>query len=142
TAVESWEGPKRQLAEMKLDVGRARAPQFELYGIDWGDAAFRLPDPWGQPDALASAMDSLGIRYVILSSKAQQHRPMEGAAPPAFEAEWAFSEWLTTNATLVQRFTAQRDVPVIDRGAGRSFHNPVIEVYALGRPSGAGEVSR
>jgi predicted DNA repair protein MutK len=67
---------------------------------------------------------------------------MDGAAPPAFEAEWAFSDWLAANASLVQKFTAEREVPVIDRGAGRSFHNPVIEVYALGRPSGAGEAVR
>jgi len=131
TAVESWEGPKRRLAELKLEVGLERAPQFELYGIDWGDAAFRLPDPWEQPDALASAMDTLGIQYVILTSKAQQYRPMEGAAPPAVETEWVFSEWLAGNARLVERFTAEREVPVIDRGVGRSFHNPVIEVYKV-----------
>lgn len=133
TAVESWEGPKRQLAELKLEVGRERAPRFELYGINWGDAAFRLPGPWEQPDALASAIDTLAIQYVILSSKAQQYRPMEGAAPPAVEIEWAFSEWLSKNARLVERFTAEREVPVIDRGIGRSFHNPVIEIYDVRR---------
>ncbi len=142
TAVESWEGPKRQLAEMKFDIERERVPQFELYGIDWGDDAFRLPDPWEQPEALVSAIDALGIGYVILSSKAQQYRPMEGAAPPAFESRWAFSDWLVENATLVERFTAERDVPAIDRGAGRSFHDPVIEIYALTAIPGAGEVSR
>ena len=131
TAVESWEGPKRRLAELKLEVGRGRVPQFELYGIGWGDAAFRLPDPWEQPDALASAVDTMGIQYVILTSKAQQYRPMEGAAPPAIETEWAFSEWLAENARLVEKFTAEREIPVIDRGVGRSFHNPVIEVYEV-----------
>jgi hypothetical protein len=56
---------------------------------------------------------------------------MEGAAPPAIETEWAFSEWLAENARLVEKFTAEREVPVIDRGVGRSFHNPVIEVYEV-----------
>ncbi len=139
TAVESWEGPKRRLAELKLEVGRERAPQFELYGINWGTAAFRLPDPWEQSDALASAMGTRGIQYVILSSKAQQYRPMEGAAPPAVETEWAFSEWLAGNARLVRRFTAEREVPVIDRGIGRSFHNPVIEIYEVTRASAIDE---
>jgi hypothetical protein len=139
TAVESWEGPKRRLAELKLEVGREKEPQFELYGIDWGDAAFRLPDPWEQPDALASEMAARGIEYVILTSKAQQHRPMEGAAPPAGETEWAFSEWLAENARLVEKFTAEREVPIIDRGVGRSFHNPVIEIYEVTGTSVAGE---
>jgi len=76
-------------------------------------------------------MGTQGIEYVILTSKAQQYRPMEGAAPPAGETEWAFSEWLAENARLIEKFTAEREVPVIDRGVGRSFHNPVIEVYKV-----------
>lgn len=142
TAVESWEGPKQRLAEVMLEVGRERTPQFELYGIDWGEKAFRLPDPWEQPNELVSAIEKLGVRYVIVSSKAQQYRPMDGSAPPAFESEWVFSEWLAESARLVERFTADREVPVIDRGIGRSFHNPVIEIYALGSAPVAGEASR
>ena len=131
TAVETWEGPKRALAELRMDVGAARSPQYELYGIDWGDPAFRLPDPWEDPEGLANAIRELGVRYVIVSSKAQQYRPMVGAAPPFVFTRWAFSDWLDGNAHLVARFAAEVDVPVIDRGAGRSFHNPVIEIHAV-----------
>ena len=131
TAVGTWEGPKRRLAEMRLDVGRARSPQYEVYGIGWGEPAFRLPDPWTDPEALERELTRLGVTYVIITSKAQQSRPMDGAAPPPDETPWEFSKWLEEHGTRVVRFTAACEVPVIDRGPGRSFHSPVIEVYRL-----------
>jgi len=144
TAVETWEGPKRALAELKLDIGRSREPQYRLYGIDWGEDAHRLPGPWEAPDELAGAIEDHGIRYVILTSKAEQYRPMDDAEPPFISVRWAFNEWLTGNARVVERFVADEDVPPIDRGAGRSFHNPVIEVYEIvgnaGTASDAGGV--
>jgi len=78
TAVESWEGPKQRLAELKLEVGREKVPQFELYGIDWGDAAFRLPDPWEQPDALASEMAARGIEWEYSTSSSPARRSSTG----------------------------------------------------------------
>jgi hypothetical protein len=131
TAVGSWEGPKRKLAELRLAVGQERSPQYELHAVDWWDEPFRLPDPWDEPEALLAELDARDVSYLILTSKAQQFRPMEGAEPPAIEAEWSFLEMLAERADLVIRFTDETDMPLIDRGPGRSFHNPVVEVYSL-----------
>ena len=131
TDVETWQGPKRRLAEMRLEAGRKRAPQYEVYGIDWWDEPFSLPDPWNEPVGLAAAVESLGIRYVVLTSKAQQYRDMAGAEQPRVATTWAFVDWLHERAELLRRFQADVDVPPVDRGTGRSFHNPVIEIYEM-----------
>ncbi len=140
TAVGSWKGPKRNLNTLKLEIGAARLPQFEVYCIDWWENPFRLPSPDANPDFLAASIERLGIRFVVLSSKASPGRPMEGAEPPAFERPQPFVDWLRVHGTRVARFAADRPVPVIDRGPGRSFHDPVIEVYEIGakREGGGG----
>ncbi|MBM3307537.1 MAG: glycosyltransferase family 39 protein [Candidatus Eisenbacteria bacterium] len=132
TAVGSWQAPKRRLNELKLEVGAARHPQFEVYGIDWGERAHRLPNPDAAPDSLAAAIERLRVRYVVLSSKASPGRPMDGAEPPASVRPQPFVEWLGGRATRVARFADDRGAPFIDRGPGRSFHNPVIEIYEIG----------
>lgn len=132
TAVSSWQGPKRSLNELKLEVGGARRPQFEVYCIDWWEDPFRFPSPDVSPDFLAESIERLGIRYVVLSSKASPGRPMEGAEPPARDRAQPFVAWLGAHAARVARFVEDRPVPFIDRGPGRSFHNPVIEVYEIG----------
>jgi hypothetical protein len=132
TAVGSWQEPKRRLNGLKLETGAARRPQFELYCIDWWEDPFRLPNPDASPDFLTQSIERLGIRYVVLSSKASPGRPMEGAEPPALDRPQPFVEWLNAHAARVARFAEDRPVPVIDRGPGRSFHNPVIEVYEIG----------
>jgi hypothetical protein len=91
-----------------------------------------LPNPDASPDFLTQSIERLGIRYVVLSSKASPGRPMEGAEPPALDRPQPFVEWLNAHAARVARFAEDRPVPVIDRGPGRSFHNPVIEVYEIG----------
>jgi hypothetical protein len=45
---------------------------------------------------------------------------------------------MARSAELRVRFVALRPVPTIDRGAGRSFHDPVIEIYEIIEPDGAG----
>jgi hypothetical protein len=131
TKVGSWQGPKRSLNALRLEVGAARRPQFEVYCIDWWEDAFRLPNPDESPDSLAQSIERLGIRYVVLSSKASPGRPMEGAEPPANDSPQLFVDWLRAHAVLVARFVEDRPAPVIDRGPGRSFHNPVIEIYEM-----------
>jgi 4-amino-4-deoxy-L-arabinose transferase-like glycosyltransferase len=132
TNVGSWQGPKRDLNALKLEVGAERRPQFEVYCIDWWEDPFRLPNPDESPDFLTESIQRLGIRYVVLSSKASPGRPMEGAEPPAVAGPQPFVEWLQAHAARVARFAEDRPVPAIDRGPGRSFHDPVIEVYEIG----------
>ena len=131
TAVDSWQGPKKQLYELRIDAGAERHPQFEVYGIGWGDSPYALPDASEAPAALADAVDSLSIEYVVLSSKAQSARPMTGAQDPPRAAPAAFQRWLSRNATLAASFAREPGMTVIDRGPGRSFHDPVIEVYRI-----------
>jgi len=57
---------------------------------------------------------------------------MDGAEPPASVRPQPFVEWLGGRATRVARFADDRGAPFIDRGPGRSFHNPVIEIYEIG----------
>ncbi len=135
TAIESWRGPKRALNEMRLDLGRSREPRYELYGIDWGREPFRLPGAASDPAGLAAAIDSLGVRYVILSSKAAPWRAMTGAEAPARPAGQEFSLWLLDNAVPIAVFGDETSMPVIDRGRGRSFHNPMIEIHEIKRPA-------
>lgn len=135
TAVGSWQGPKRRLNALRFELGGGRHPQFEVYGVDWWEDPFRLPSADASPDFLSGSIERLGIRYVVLSSKASPWRPMEGAEPPALGRPQPFVEWLEAHATRVARFAAGRPVPVIDRGPGRSFHDPVIEVYEIGAKS-------
>ncbi len=131
TGVDSWKSPKRKLNELKREVGTARTPQYELYEIGHGAPPFELPDAGEDPAGLEKAIDELGIRVVVLSSKAAPWRQMPGAAPPAGGGESRFREWLEAHGSMVARFQAERPVPPIDRGNGRSFHSPVIEVYRL-----------
>ncbi len=133
TAIESWRGPKQALNEMKLDLGRSREPKYELYGIDWGREPFRLPGAASDPAGLAAAIDSLGVHYVILSSKAAPWRAMAGAEAPARSAGQEFSLWLLDNAVPIAVFGDETSMPMIDRGRGRSFHNPVIEIHEIKR---------
>ena len=141
TRVESWEGPKRKLAELKLEIGSGRSPQYEVYGIDRWEEPYRLPSAAEAPAGLVGALTSNGVRYVVLSSKAAPWRPMEGAERPARPGPMAFEAWLGKHAVLLRRFTSRKEPPAIDRGPGRSFHDPVIEVYEIGG-SGAGAVTR
>lgn len=131
TAVLSWQGPKRRLAELRREVGSAREPQFEVYEIGQTDAPFGLPDAMAEPELLRERIDGAGIVYVVLTSKAQQDRPMDGAENPRGAVESPFQTWLSGRARLVAKFVPERPMPVIDRGPGRSFHSPVIEVYQL-----------
>jgi hypothetical protein len=139
TRVGSWQAAKRGLNQMKLEVGRARRPQFAIFGVGEGQVftmgasveAFQLPDPMLDPAALEAELERRAIRYVILSSKAQPDRPMEGAEPPAAPRDRGFSRWLGERAVRIARFVQDRPAPTIDRGPGRSFHSPVIEVYEI-----------
>ncbi len=135
TAVESWRGPKRALNEMKLDVGRTREPRYKVYAIDWGREPFSLPGAASDPAGLAAAIDSLGVRYVVLSSKAAPWRAMAGAEEPATPAGQEFSQWLLHNASPVAVFGDETSMPMIDRGRGRAFHNPIIEIHEIKRPA-------
>jgi hypothetical protein len=131
TAVGSWKGTKARVNEVRLEVGAARVPQYEVYAIDWWEEPFRLPNPDVAPDELALAIRRLRIRYVVMSSKASSSRPMEGAEPPQAPVPQPFVEWVEGHGTRVARFAEEQPTPWIDRGPGRSFHNPVIEVYAI-----------
>jgi len=131
TAVESWQGPKRRLAELRREVGSARGPQFEVYEIGQTDTPFGLPDAVAEPELLGERIQGAGIVYVVLSSKAQADRPMNGAENPRGAVESPFQTWLSGRARLVATFVPERPMPVIDRGPGRSFHSPVIEIYQL-----------
>lgn len=131
TRIDTWAGPKRTLAELKLEVGSARDPQFELYGVDHWDEPYRLPSPADDPSGLVAELAANDVRYVVLSSKAAPWRPMRGAEPPARPAAGAFEAWLGRHAVLLRRFEESVAVPAIDRGPGRSFHNPVIEIYEI-----------
>lgn len=132
TDVETWAATKQTLSEVQLEVASKRVPQYELYTIGWGHEPHRLPEAGDDPEALIERLQAVGIRYVVLSSKAEPNRPMEGAAPPRVASERPFAEWLERNALMARRFTAAAPVPPIDRGPGRSFHNPVIEIHDLG----------
>jgi len=132
TAVGSWEGPKRDLNRIKMAVGVEKSPQYEVHRIDWGTDAFMLPSTL-EPRRLASAIDSLGIEYIVLSSKAAPWRPMVGAAPPRNPAGEEFLDWLREYCVPVTIFADETGMPVIDRGRGRSFHNPAIHVYRVVR---------
>jgi hypothetical protein len=131
TAVESWQGPKARLAELRREVGSARAPQFEVYDIGAAEGPFGLPDSMKEPGLLVQRIEGAGIAYVVLSSKAQPERPMDGAENPRGATQSPFQTWLSGRARLVARFVEERPMPVIDRGQGRAFHNPVIEIYEL-----------
>jgi len=135
TAVGSWEGPKRDLNRIRMSVGAERSPQYEVHRVDWGSDAFMLPSTL-KPGRLAAAIDSLGIEYLILSSKAAPWRPMVGAAPPRNPAGEAFLGWLGEHCVPVNVFADETRMPVIDRGRGRSFHNPAIHVYRVVRRGG------
>ncbi len=134
TAVGSWDGPKRDLNRIRMAVGAERSPQYEIHRIDWGTDAFMLPSTL-EPRRLAAAIDSLGIEYLILSSKAAPWRPMVGAAPPRNPADKEFLDWLGEYCVPVTIFADETGMPVIDRGRGRSFHNPAIHVYRVVRRS-------
>lgn len=136
TRVGSWRAAKRGLNLMRLEVGRTRRPQFEILRIGGGSGPFQLPDPMKQAGELAAEIVSREVRYVILSSKAQLARPMEGAEPPAWSADQSFAEWLRAHSERIARISQDRPVPVIDRGHGRSFHSPVIEIFEVVAPSG------
>lgn len=138
TAVDTWKSPKRRLNELKMEIGDRRTPQFEVYGIGQGPPPFELPDAGDDPEGLAASIDSLGIDFVVLSSKAAPWRAMDGAEEPVGDGGCRFRDWLEARATMLVRFTASRPVPPIDRGDGRSFHGPVIEVFEMKRISGAG----
>ncbi len=132
TAVGSWEGPKRDLNRIRMSVGAERRPQHEVYRIGWGTEAFKLPNTL-EPSRLASAVDSLGIEYLVLSSKAAPWRPMMGAAAPRNPAGQEFLDWLGEYCVPVTIFADETAMPAIDRGRGRSFHNPAIHVYRVVR---------
>ncbi len=134
TGVDSWRSPKRRLNELKLEVGERRSPEYELYGIGHGTPPFELPDAGEDPDGLEAALVDLGVEFVVLSSKAAPWRPMRGAEPPAVPGECRFLDWLASNASMVARFAPEQPVPPIDRGDGRSFHSPVIEIYRVRGP--------
>jgi len=131
TRVSSWEESQRLLNEMRLDVLGNRAPQYEIYGIGWGEGPFELPAATERPDELAATVDSLGIRYVVVSSKAAPTRLMKGAAPPRVPVDDPFYRSLATIGSRVALFASPQPMWVIDRGPGRSFHSPVIEIYEL-----------
>ena len=131
TDVDTWAETKRGIADVRLDVASKRVPQYRLYTIGWGEAPHRLPAAGAAPDELIAALEELGVRYVVLSSKAEPGRPMEGAEPPRAAPPRPFQEWVEENGLLMRRFMAPRPVPPIDRGPGRSFHHPVIEIYDL-----------
>ncbi len=98
TRIETWKEPKSEIKRLMLEQAWDREPQYEVYGIDWGEPIFRLPGPGVDPARLAALVDSLRVRYVVLTSKAEPKRPMAGAEPPS---------------------------------VGRSWHNPVVEIYEL-----------
>ena len=56
---------------------------------------------------------------------------MAGAEEPARPAGQEFSQWLLHNASPVAVFGDETAMPMIDRGRGRAFHNPVIEIYEI-----------
>jgi len=133
TAVEEWKGAQEMLSRLRLEVGLAREPKYGVYGIGHGEGEYRLPEAALEPLRLASSIESLGIRFVVLSSKAAPWRAMDGAEAPEAEVESRFYDWLRGRATLRERFVAGSPVPRIDRGPGRSFHDPVIEIYEVER---------
>ncbi len=140
TLVGSWKAPKKLLNELKLEIGRARAPQYALHGIGFGPKPYRLPDPSEDTPGLVAAFERLDVAFVVLSSKAAPWRAMDGAEAPGVEGASAFRDWLEENGVLRERFVAEVRTPPIDRGDGRSFHNPVIEVFELGgRARGSGD---
>lgn len=143
TAVDTWKTPKRHLNELRLEIGRSRSPQYVLYEVGHAPSPFGLPDAAEDPDGLISAVDGLGATFVILSSKAAPWRPMDGAEAPDGDGACAFRDWLEENGVMRERFVADVQTPPIDRGDGRSFHSPVIEVFELGgsvAPTGGGSV--
>ncbi|MBD3366640.1 MAG: hypothetical protein GF405_00530 [Candidatus Eisenbacteria bacterium] len=131
TDVDTWAETKDEIAGVRLAVASQRLPQYWRYTIGWGEAPNRLPAAGEDPEGLIRELERHGIRYVVVTSKAEPGRPMEGAAPPNASVERPFYEWLSENGLLARRFRAPRPVPPIDRGAGRSFHNPVIEIFDL-----------
>ncbi|MCD4690345.1 glycosyltransferase family 39 protein [bacterium] len=133
TAVGTWEGPKRKLNEIKLAVGTSRSPKYEVYRIDWGSDAFRFPSTL-EDAKFTAAVDSLRISYIVLSSKHAPWRAMVGAAPPRHPADEKLALWLLERGTPVAVFGDDTGMPVVDRGRGRSFHNPAIEIYRIAEP--------
>jgi hypothetical protein len=142
TRVETWEGPKRGLARIREEVGSRRGPQYVVYGIGQGEPPYALPAPGEDAAALVRALERGGIRYVVLSSKAAPWRAMAGAEPPGNPVRTGLEDWLAARGELLARFAPERPEPPIDRGAGRSFHNPVIEIYAVRPAAGASEDGR
>jgi len=138
TAVNTWAQSKRRMGDLRLEAGATKQPQFEVYGIGWWEDPYRLPAADEAADSLAAAVERLGIRVVVLSSKAAPGRPMEGAEPPAAAGPQPFVDWLAAHAVCVARFAQDRPAPFIDRGPGRSFHDPVIEVYLVRAVRGEG----
>jgi len=145
TSIEEWKGPQRMLSELRLEVGLTREPRYLVYGIGHGTPPFRLPGAAEAPDRLVAAVESLGVPFVVVTSKAAPWRAMEGAAPPRSEVHDTFYQWLGEVGVLRRRFVDERPVPPIDRGDGRSFHSPVIEIFDLrnapeahGRAAGEG----
>ncbi len=134
TAVGSWQGPKRELNRVRMDIGARRQPQHTVYRIDWGVETHMLPSTL-EVERLETAIDSFGIEYVILSSKAAPWRPMVGAAPPRNPGGGEFVDWLVEHCVPVAVFADETGMPEIDRGRGRSFHNPAIHVYRVVRRS-------
>jgi hypothetical protein len=131
TSVETWEQTKRSIADVQLDVASKRVPQYRLFTIGWGQEPDRLPAAGSDPAGLIEAIEERDIRYVVLSSKAEPDRFMDGAAPPRAAGSDAFADWVRENGLLARRFTGAMPVPSIDRGPGRSFHDPVIEIYDM-----------
>jgi len=131
TSVSSWEESQRLLNEIRLEVLGGRLPQYEIYGIGWGEGPFELPAAFEMPEDLTVLVDSLEIRHVVLSSKAAPTRAMPGAADPRVPIDDLFYRSLASRGSCVARFASATPMRVIDRGPGRSFHSPVIEIYEL-----------
>ena len=131
TNVETWAETKQGLRSVQLEVASKRVPQYRVYSIGWGGEPNRLPAASSDPEALVDELLERQVRYVVLSSKAEPNRVMDGAEPPTSPGAMPFADWLRRNALLAKRFTGAKPLPPIDRGPGRSFHDPVIEIYDL-----------
>jgi 4-amino-4-deoxy-L-arabinose transferase-like glycosyltransferase len=131
TGVSSWSASKRRINELELDIGRARHPQYRIFGSGWGQELFRIPEAGDDQAAMIAAIEEIRPDYLVITSKADQRRPMEGAEPPGTPSPSTLLDWIGENGVRVARFAETFPMPSIDRGPGRSFHNPVVEIYEL-----------
>ncbi len=131
TGVSSWSASKRRINELELDIGRARHPQYRVFGSGMGQMLFRITAAADDQAAMVAEIERIAPRYLILTSKADPARPMAGAEPPPTPSPSTLVDWVGENGTLVSRFVEGTAMPTIDRGPGRSFHNPVIEIFEL-----------